>query len=43
MTKTILVFGDSNTFGTPPMLSRDGNMRAIRKKYTLANDNAKLS
>jgi lysophospholipase L1-like esterase len=24
MTKTILVFGDSNTFGTPPMLSRDG-------------------
>ena len=24
MTKTILVFGDSNTFGTPPMLSRAG-------------------
>ena len=29
MTKTILVFGDSNTFGTPPMLSRDGK----RERY----------
>ena len=25
MTKRILAFGDSNTFGTPPMLLRDGN------------------
>ena len=25
MTKKILAFGDSNTFGTPPMLLRDGN------------------
>ena len=25
MTKKILTFGDSNTYGTPPMLSRDGN------------------
>ena len=25
MSKRILVFGDSNTFGTPPMVERDGN------------------
>ena len=25
MSKTILAFGDSNTFGTPPMLDRDSN------------------
>ena len=25
MTKKILTFGDSNTYGTPPMLTRDGN------------------
>mgnify|MGYP001160001713 FL=1 len=25
MTKKILTFGDSNTYGTPPMLLRDGN------------------
>jgi lysophospholipase L1-like esterase len=25
MSKKILVFGDSNTFGTPPMVERDGN------------------
>ena len=31
MTKTILAFGDSNTFGTPPMANRDFHPRLDRR------------
>ena len=31
MTRTILAFGDSNTYGTPPMASREGHLRLEKR------------